>query len=414
MKSAALRWAAWAMLVLFVALPEAGQAASTSGTRHTLTVPPGQQQLVRTPRTIKRVAIGDPDTAGVNVTGSREVMVTGKKSGQTSLIVWLNGQSNPMRFDVNVGDTDQPALMQHGARQQLKTQVQTDIQIAEVSRNALRQIGFNFVSNASGKSAVGVTSPGSSSGLSGLASGAAKIGSSTGFQAIGDAFNLILTDSKGSTGGILSILERRGLSHILAQPSLVAMSGQTANFLAGGEFPVPVVQDAGAGNGSAITIQYKQFGIQLSLTPTVLSNNRIELKVAPSVSELDYTNGVTINGTTVPALAKRSTDTTVELGDGQSFILSGLVDQNMTTDVGKVPWLGDIPVLGAFFRSTSYKRKNRELIMVVTPHLVTPLARGTHVKLPGEKYDDYNPSSAHLFLGETGDFDPDDQTGFSH
>lgn len=387
-------------------------AVATIATAGTVNVPVGQQQLVKTPSAIERVAIGDPDTAGVNVTGGEEVMVTGKQRGDTSLIVWMKGNDQPTRFPIAVGAADKPALMDNGKRQAVGSQVQTDIQIAEVSRNTLRQIGFNFVSNAAGQSAVGVTSPGSSTGLEGLADGAASVASGKGFQAIGDAFNLLLTDSSQSTAGVLSILERRGLSRILAQPSLVAMSGQTATFLAGGEFPVPVVQ--GGGGGDSISVEYKQFGIQLSLTPTVLSNDRIVLKIAPSVSELDYENGVTVNGTTVPGLAKRRTDTTVQLGDGQSFILSGLVDHNLTADVDKIPWLGDVPILGAFFRSTSYQRRNRELIMVVTPHIVTPLAKGTKVKLPGQEYDQYNPSSGKLFFDETGDFDSAGQTGFSH
>lgn len=410
---AALCTAGWLSAIAPAAAAQQAEVA-TIATSGTVNVPVGQQELVKTPSAIERVAIGDPETAGVNVTGGEEVMVTGKKRGETSLIVWMKGDDQPTRFPISVGSADKPALMDSGKRQSLGTQVQTDIQIAEVSRNTLRQIGFNFVSNAAGKSAVGVTSPGSSSGVGGLADGAANIMTSTGFQAIGDAFNLLLTDSSQSTAGILSILERRGLSRILAQPSLVAMSGQTATFLAGGEFPVPVVQSGGGGSAGSVTIQYKQFGIQLALTPTVLSDDRIVLKIAPSVSELDYDNGVTINGTTVPGLAKRRTDTTVELGDGQSFILSGLVDHNLTANVDKIPWLGDVPILGAFFRSTSYQRRNRELIMVVTPHLVTPLARGTKVKLPGQEYDKYDPSSAKLFFNETGDFDSADETGFSH
>lgn len=385
---------------------------ATVATSGTVNVPVGQQELVKTPSAIERVAVGDPDTAGVNVTDADEVMVTGKKRGDSSLIVWMKGNDQPTRFPIAVGAADKPALMDNGKRQAVGTQVQTDIQIAEVSRNTLRQIGFNFVSNASGQSAVGVTSPGSSTGLEGLADGAGSVASGKGFQAIGDAFNLLLTDSSQSTAGVLSILERRGLSRILAQPSLVAMSGQTATFLAGGEFPVPVVQ--GGGGGDSISVEYKQFGIQLALTPTVLANDQIVLKIAPSVSQLDYDNGVTVNGTTVPALAKRRTDTTVQLGDGQSFILSGLVDHNLTASVDKIPWLGDVPILGAFFRATSYQRRNRELIMVVTPHLVTPLAKGTDVELPGQKYDKYDPSSGQLFFGETGDFDSADETGFSH
>lgn len=209
---------------------------------------------------------------------------------------------------------------------------------------------------------------------------------------------------------MLSILERRGLMHTLAEPSLVALSGQTATFLAGGEFPVPVVQSGG--NSGSITIQFKEFGVRLSLTPTVLANDRIVLKVAPEVSELDFTSGVTVQGVQVPGINVRRTDTTVRLGDGESFVISGLVNQDMTANVDKVPWLGDVPILGAFFRSTNYSREDRELIMVVTPHLVTPLAPGTEVPMPGEEYEDYDPSSSDLFLFETGEFE-DGRTGFT-
>lgn len=400
-------------LVLTPALAQQVQTPSEPVIRAgTIQLPSGQQRLIRMPHTIDRLAIGDPDTAGVNVTGDREVMLTGKQDGETSLLVWMQKADEPTRFPVIVGSQDRPAVLD-AQRNDFSSQVQTDIQIAEVSRNTLRQIGFNFASNSPGKSAIGVSAPGRSAGISGLGGGLSLL-SNTGFQPIGDAFNLVVSDSSKNTAGFLSILERRGLMRILAQPSLVAMSGQTATFLAGGEFPIPVTQGGGAGGNTAITIQFKQFGIQLSLTPTVLSRDRIVLKIAPSVSELDFSSGVTLNGIQVPGLRKRRTDTTVELGDGQSFILSGLVDQNMAASVDKVPWLGDIPIIGSFFRATNYQRQNRELIMVVTPHLVAPLAAGTKVELPGEDYDNYNPSSAQLFLNETGDFNTADQTGFSH
>ena len=195
--------------------------------------------------------------------------------------------------------------------------------------------------------------------------------------------------------------------------SLTAMSGQTASFLAGGEFPIPVPQ-GGGGSNTSVTIEYKEFGIRLSLTPTVLGEDRIVLKVAPEVSELDFDSSVTLQGTTVPGIRVRRTDTTVQLGDGESFVLSGLVDQDLAASVDKVPWLGDLPFIGAFFRNTRYDRQDRELIMVVTPHLVTPLARGTDVPLPGEAYDDYDPDNADLFFRETGDFEPrSGRTGFS-
>ncbi|MES1925921.1 type II and III secretion system protein [Salinisphaera sp. T31B1] len=405
--------AAWLML----AWAGSGFAQSTRGTvtsAESVRVGEGQQKLVRSPGVIERVAIGDPEKANVNVIDTREVMLTGIKRGDTSLILWTRGETRPTRIPIVVGADDLPDVLRADKRSHLRTQVQTDIRIAEVSRSALRQIGFNFISNAAGESAVGVSPPGASAGIGGIGNDLNLL-SSTGFQPIGDAFNLVFTDSNKDAAGLLSILERRGLMRTLAEPSLVAMSGQTASFLAGGEFPIPVTQGGGSGVGNnAVTIEFKEFGIRLSLTPTVLEQDRIVLKVAPEVSELDFDSGVTLQGITVPGIRVRRTDTTVELGDGESFILSGLVDQNLAANVDKVPWLGDLPFIGAFFRNTRYNRQNRELIMVVTPHLVSPLARGTRVPMPGEEYDRYDPGSAELFFKETGEFEPPaGQTGFS-
>ncbi|MEQ8798513.1 MAG: type II and III secretion system protein family protein [Salinisphaeraceae bacterium] len=371
----------------------------------------GNQEVVKTDQRIDRVALGDPEIAGVNVLGVREMMLTGKKRGDTTLLVWPKGGDEPMRYSVVVGSGDLPDVLLDGKREQVRTQVQTDIRIAEVSRSALRQIGFNIISNPMpGEQVAGLSAPGSGGGFEFGGGGGINPLSDTAFRPIGDAFNLLLSDSDQDFAGVLSVLERRGLMRTLAEPSLVAMSGQTATFLAGGEFPIPVVQ-AGGGNGS-VTIEFKEFGIRLSLTPTVLQSDRIALKVAPEVSELDFTSGVTVQGVQVPGISVRRTDTAVELGDGESFIISGLVDQSLSANVDKVPWLGDIPILGTFFRSTSYERQDRELIMVVTPNLVTPLAPETRVEMPGEEYDEYNPSAGELFFLEKGDFEERD-TGFT-
>ncbi len=371
----------------------------------------GNQEVLKTDQRIDRVALGDPEIAGVNVLGVREMMLTGKKRGDTTLLVWPTGGDEPMRYSVVVGSGDLPDVLLDGKREQVRTQVQTDIRIAEVSRSAMRQIGFNIISNPMpGEQVAGLSAPGSGGGFEFGGGGGINPLSDTAFRPIGDAFNLLLSDSDQDFAGVLSVLERRGLMRTLAEPSLVAMSGQTATFLAGGEFPIPVVQ-SGGGNGS-VTIEFKEFGIRLSLTPTVLQNDRIALKVAPEVSELDFTSGVTVQGVQVPGISVRRTDTAVELGDGESFIISGLVDQSLSANVDKVPWLGDIPILGTFFRSTSYERQDRELIMVVTPNLVTPLAPETRVKMPGEEYDEYNPSAGELFFLETGDFEERD-TGFT-
>ena len=233
----------------------------------------------------------------------------------------------------------------------------------------------------------------------------------TGFLPIGDAFNIVFGNN-GYTG-ILSVLERKGLARTLAEPSLTALSGQTASFLAGGEFPYPVPQGSATGGG-AITVQFREFGVRLNLTPTVLSNSRIAIKVAPEVSDLDFTNSVTIGGTTIPGIVIRRTDTTVELGDGETFVLSGLVSNNLSSNVDKVPWLGDIPVLGAFFRTTNINRTEKELIMVITPHLVRPMSRGAQMPaLPGESTDRYRPNFAETMFLESGNFGQEAETGYS-
>ncbi|MBX6421471.1 MAG: type II and III secretion system protein family protein [Nevskia sp.] len=409
-----------------------------------LTVAVGSQRLLRQDQPVHRVAVGDPKIADVTVISPRELLLEGKALGTTSLIVWPRGKNAaPAQYRVEVGSGlagTQADLLAHrdavlasgtgakgpvGDRSQValeSTQVLSQVKIVEVSRTALQQYGINFLHN--GRHFESLTNRGTASGLSGIPNpGAgtgsslsgiegAALGSATGFLPIQDAFNFIFAND--GYLGVLSVLENQGLARVLAEPSLTAMSGQTASFLAGGEFPVPVPQGGSGINGaSTITIQFKQFGVRLSLTPTVLSKDRIALKVAPEVSELNFSEGITLNGFTVPGLDVRRTDTTVELGDGESFVISGLVSNNLRNNIDKVPWLGDLPVIGAFFRDTSINRQEKELIMVVTPHLVQPLARGaTLPPLPGAQTDQYQPGFAHTMFMETGDFGMSDH-GYS-
>lgn len=175
-------------------------------------------------------------------------------------------------------------------------------------------------------------------------------------------FNIVWGGGSSKVLGMLNAMENSGFAYTLARPSLVAMSGQSASFLAGGEFPIPVPN----GEGNGISIEYKEFGVRLTLTPTVVGSDRILLKVAPEVSELDFTAGITIAGTAVPALNVRRTDTSISLADGESFVVSGLISTKNSSQVGKFPGLGDIPILGAFFRDSQINREERELLMVVT------------------------------------------------
>src|SRR5699024_3743675 len=233
--------------------------------------------------------------------------------------------------------------------------------LLEVSRSKLSCFGFDYES-LGGKSAVGI----------GTGAGA------------GEGFNFFRRSTNAST--MINALERGGFAYTLAEPSLTALSGQTATFLSGGEFPVPV---RGGDSLGSTQVEYKNFGIGLALTPTVIDEDQIILKIAPEVSEIDFSSGVQADGVSVPGLRVRRSETTVSLAPGETFIISGLVSRNTVNSSDRIPGLGNIPVLGAFFRSTRIEREDKELIMVVTPHLVSPksstMPPGT---LPGAGYHD--------------------------
>jgi pilus assembly protein CpaC len=180
---------------------------------------------------------------------------------------------------------------------------------------------------------------------------------------------------------MISALEKKGLVRLLAEPNLVALSGDKASFFAGGEIPVPMIQPS-SGPDPLITIEYKKFGVELSFQPTVLSAGLINLSMAPSVSELDFANAVVVQGLQIPALSTRATKTTVELRSGQSFAVSGLLQSEGLRDISQVPWLGSVPVLGALFRSSSYQHRETDLVVIVTPHLVAPAAPGQQLVSP--------------------------------
>ena len=407
----------------------------------------GTHQLIREDLSVKRVAVGSSEIADVSVINRRELLVTGKQNGVTSLLVWYQGVKQTRAYRLVVQDVTNPLDQASGpdpelagarvgderisgslpnlaahrrARQQagpeavdastvdLGTQVMTEIKIAELSRSTLKQFGFNFLLNRL-DGTVSITRPGTLSGArlnapqttTDAPANSVDLESASGFLPLSNAFNIVLGNATRNVLGYLSLLENQGLVRTLAEPSLTATTGQTATFLAGGEFPVPVSQ----GGNNGISIEFKEFGIRLSLTPTVLAPNRISLKVAPEVSELDFSAGVQVGGTAVPALNVRRTDTTVELGDGESFVISGLISRNLLANVDKIPFLGSVPILGAFFKSSRYSRDERELIMVVTPHLVKPLRPGADTPdLPGAEFDEYRPGSAELIFTETGKF----------
>ena len=255
-------------------------------------------------------------------------------------------------------------------RSAVPLQVNLKVRIAEVNRSLIKEIGINLLSkDSSGGTLFGI-GRGNPGAFGAPASGTTPATSTTfntiaGGTTLGLAGHILGLDILGS----LDLMETDGLVTTLAEPNLTALSGETASFLAGGEFPIPVSQ----GNNS-VTIEYKQYGVGLAFTPIVLADGRISMRVRPEVSELSNEGALKLNGFDVPAITTRRAETTVELGSGQSFMLAGLLRNANTNNIEKAPFLGDLPILGALFRSTKYRRSETELVIIVTPYLVRPVS----------------------------------------
>jgi pilus assembly protein CpaC len=230
-------------------------------------------------------------------------------------------------------------------------QVNLQVRIAEVDRNILKQIGVDW----------------------------SRLGADSEVTFLTQNNPLPLTNTlligktvPGAVQALVSALATEGYLTVLAEPNLTAVSGQTASFLAGGEFPYEVAQPGSVGNTAVFTVEFKQFGVQLAFTPTIIDADHLSLRVRPEVSQLDFANAVSVSGSLVPALTVRRAETTIELASGQSFALAGLLMHNTEQDISKVPWLGDIPIIGALFRSNKFRNNESELVVIVTPYLVQP------------------------------------------
>ena len=390
-------------------LPSVAESAAHPATgARDLKLVMGSQHELNLPSGVERIAIGDDSVAGVHIkrTGkgaAAKILLSPIKPGNTTLMVWPRGEAQAQTYVLHVQQrvdlrtakssslieqqfSGELANAQSGDKVktvdlssvQLKSNVvQVDVKVVEFNKNLMKEVGINLVSSSN------TNSHGFRFGV--VSKGALKTDSSMGgfpiASPISSAFNLLMTLEKAGVGLNIGMLEGNGLARVLAAPTLVALSGQSANFLSGGEVPVPVP----AGTGM-VAIQYKPYGIGLTVSPTVLSNDRIVLKVAPEASELDYSNTVTLNNATIPSISTRRADTTVELGDGESFVIGGLVSRTTTSNTDKVPLLGDLPILGVLFKTQQFSQKEKELAIVVTPRLVKPLAREVNVDalLPGQ------------------------------
>lgn len=402
-------------------------ATAPSTAPFVLTLSTGFQKVISLPGIPARVSIGDPTIASVTVLKPTDrsgknagVLVTGLKTGSTSLLIWDRGASMARVITIAVtgkaaetistlkdlsletegqvlklsgstpdvgtyqqareslvkpGPDGKPAELIDQATIQTSGTVQVDVKVVEFTRSELQRLGINLTGQLNGGGfTYSIAGPASSSGSGGVS------------NAFSLAFNSGACASLPfGTGGCdllsgLNILQADGYAKVLAEPSLIAQSGQDASFLAGGEIPIPVP----SGNGT-IGIEYKKFGVGLSFTPTILSNKTIALRVSPEVSDLDFSRGTSIQGVLVPAILTRRASTTVELGENQSFVIGGLISRNIIANANRVPWLSEIPILGAFFKGNTYSREDKELLIIVTPRFVKPRAADAPaLALPGQ------------------------------
>jgi pilus assembly protein CpaC len=408
------------------------QGAIRTYTPQKLNLVVGKSLVIDTPVAIKRVSLANPDIADTVVISPRQIYLTGKAVGTTNLTLWGGDDRVSTIFDVTVssdlsqlkeklqeilpgenirvnaandsvtlsGEVSSAANLSQAlavteafapkkvvnlAQVAGVHQVMLEVRVAEMSRSLARRLGINFSIVRQGDG-FGVSMLNNLTGIAGTLSSIAEPAGAPFAQALGSSINALLrfTGSDRTWTIFIDALKENGLVKILAEPTLVTLNGQEARFLAGGEFPVPVPQQF-----NVITITYKQFGVGLSFTPTVLSDDKISLRVAPEVSDLDFSTAVVLSGFVVPGLTTRRASTVIELANGQSFAIAGLLRETVREAVAKFPVLGDIPILGALFRSTSFQKNESELIIIVTPHLVKPLDMARQ-PLPTDQYIEPN------------------------
>jgi pilus assembly protein CpaC len=247
-------------------------------------------------------------------------------------------------------------------------QILLQVRFAEINRSVINQLGFNFISLPDAKN-IGIVSTQQFAPpqLVNPQGGISNIG-------LSDLLNVFIFRPDINLAATIKALQENNALEILAEPNLITESGKDASFLAGGEFPFPILQSSGGSGGFAgITIQFKEFGVRLNFTPTLTPDGLIHLKVKPEVSSLDFTNALTLQGFVIPALATNRVESEMDLSDGQSFAIAGLLDNRVTEQLEKVPGIGDIPILGKLFQSRTVNKSKNELLVVVTPHIVHPL-----------------------------------------
>jgi len=404
-------------------------ATSTSGQSVTAGAAPlrvmvGKSLLINTTERLKRVSVTDPTVADALVVTPTQVLVNGLSPGEVSLLIWdelERSRSFDLRVDVDITAASEEmhrlfpneqinvtpsrsaiVLSGHVTNEDVSKhagalasaysknvvnvltfgpvgaeEVLLEVKFAEVDRSALTQIGINMFSTGAGNT-IGTVTTGQFGGVAtspipytiGGSTPTSTIGT-TATTTVSNLLNMFFFNPQVHLGAVIEALKSRNLLQILAEPNLVAVNGKEASFLAGGEFPFPVVQP-GAGGIATVTVQFREFGVRLKFTPVIQPNGAIHLRVAPEVSTLDFADSVTVSGTTIPAISTRKADTEFELQDGQSFVIAGLMDNRVTNVGNKIPGLGDIPIIGNFFKSRSDQKSNSELMVLCTVHRISP------------------------------------------
>jgi Flp pilus assembly secretin CpaC len=341
----------------------------------------GKSQILTFQQPIAKVSVGAEEIADVEVINPTHLLLFGKSVGSTNLIIF-DDAGQPTFFDVSVRSAIEPR------------QILLQVRVAEVDRNALKELGVNFVTiQADGSMIYGggsfagqVSSPAVNTGT-----GISGTSDASGLPALSIADSVSAAifrfTSHNSSAAIIHALAEQGLLTTLAEPNMVVRSGEKGNFLAGGRYPIPVVQGGGGGIGgaAAVTIQYEDYGVKLNVSPVAYEDGRISLAIDPAeVSALDFANAVTLSGFRVPAITTRTVHTVVDLHENETLILAGLLSNDVERNISKFPILGDIPILGALFRSTRFQKKQTDLMIFITPKFVEPLAPATEVAYPGK------------------------------
>jgi len=412
--------------LLFCVTPLVAQEQSTNAAFGTKEVIPvnvlvGQSKLITFDHVLERFSVSNPEIAEAVLVASNQVVVNGKSFGQINFIAWEKGTQRFLVFDVYVrtnlslidsqihalfpkddirlsqangsvvlsGSVTDPriaasaeAVVQAAGFKTVNllespvkdsTQVQLMVRVAEVSRNRMRELGTSYGYQSSPGTGGYINSGQGPSALGDVVGGALS-------GTISSGLNLFLMG--GNTLSMIRALQQQGALRALAEPNLIAMNGQEASFLAGGEYPVPVVQGGSGAGGPTVSIIFKEYGVRLNFKPNIIDEDHIRLELEPEVSTLDFANGVRFGGFVIPGLRTRRAKTGVELRDGQSFALAGLLDNNETQTLSKVPGLGDIPILGNLFKSKQFQRNESELMFIVTAQMVKPVNRDDLPKIP--------------------------------